>query len=242
MDTWIDAQGGVYSADRKTLLKCPNVKWYRVAEGTEQIGADAFHHCPRLEEVEFPYTLAFSYEKLFERFEDDITEEDRAAWSKYEDTHWERDDWSEQQWQDYERTWYQHFGHHKFFIAPSVWSFRQWYCTYSDEYLITDATIHAIEEGEEDEFGVVYSKDGLRLLSTTEKFSEVMDYTVRNGVISICFGSLSNRMPVWGAVLPLTVHLPESVKNIDESLTDYWFKRQGNDLIFNVETLLPHED
>lgn len=237
MTTFTDEYGGIYTADRKTLLRCPDVKWYRVAEGTELIDLDAFHHCPILEEVELPYTLKFSYDEMMERCEHDITDEDYAAWLEYEMDHYNREGWDEHQLQEYESKWYEFFAHRKFFIPPSVGHIFGWDRPYAEECFLTDATNHAIEEGEEDEYGVVYSKDGLRVLLTTQKFCSVEDYTVREGVISICCNSINNRMSVNGIALPLTIHLPKSVKNIDQELTDYWFTRQGDDLIFKVEAI-----
>jgi hypothetical protein len=35
-EVWIDGQGGVYSTDRKRLLKVPDVKRYRIEEGCEE--------------------------------------------------------------------------------------------------------------------------------------------------------------------------------------------------------------
>ena len=42
-----DEFGGIYSADRKTLLHCPNVESYRVAEGTVHLDKNAFPYYTR---------------------------------------------------------------------------------------------------------------------------------------------------------------------------------------------------
>lgn len=232
---WTDPQGGVYSADKTVLLRCPNVEWYRVAEGTRKIDADAFHHCPRLEEVEFPYTLEFGYEESMDLYEEDITEDEYEDWLDYACADLDRDKWDEARWEAYEQEWYRRFGGHKFFTPPEtgVFFFDR---PYAEEDSMNKVTMHDIDEGVEDEYGVVYSKGGQRLLGCKAKFNMVTDYTVRDGVKIICEYSL-NRLPWAGIWLPLVVHLPDSVELIDEEqLFEAGYTRHGNDLIFDHES------
>lgn len=58
-DTFTDEQGAIFSADRKRLLRAPNIKRYMIPEGTESIADDAFRGCRRLECVYVPYTCPF---------------------------------------------------------------------------------------------------------------------------------------------------------------------------------------
>ena len=53
-----DEYGGIYSADNKRLLKCPNVKRYRIAEGCEEVDEKAFVGCSLLESLYVPYTFS----------------------------------------------------------------------------------------------------------------------------------------------------------------------------------------
>lgn len=46
---WTDEFGGVYTADKKRLLRVPNVKRYRIAEGCEETDEHAFDDCKMLE-------------------------------------------------------------------------------------------------------------------------------------------------------------------------------------------------
>ena len=54
MREWIDEFGGVYTANRKRLLKAPDVKRYRIAEGCEETGEHAFDNCKVLESLYVP--------------------------------------------------------------------------------------------------------------------------------------------------------------------------------------------
>lgn len=54
MSEWIDEFGGVYTADRKRLLKVPEVKLYRIAEGCEETDEHAFDDCKELESLYVP--------------------------------------------------------------------------------------------------------------------------------------------------------------------------------------------
>ena len=53
-EAWIDELGGVYSADRKRLLKVPDVKRYQIVEGCEQTDEHAFDDCKELESLYVP--------------------------------------------------------------------------------------------------------------------------------------------------------------------------------------------
>lgn len=47
--TWTDEFGGVYTADKKRLLRVPDVKRYRIEEGCEETDEHAFDDCKELE-------------------------------------------------------------------------------------------------------------------------------------------------------------------------------------------------
>ena len=53
---FVDELGAVYSKDRKRLLKCADVKNYKVKEGTETVDRLAFVGCDELEHLYLPYT------------------------------------------------------------------------------------------------------------------------------------------------------------------------------------------
>lgn len=53
----VDEYGAVYSQDGKRLLKCADVKCYKVREGTESADKLAFIGCDQLECLYLPYTL-----------------------------------------------------------------------------------------------------------------------------------------------------------------------------------------
>ena len=46
---WTDEVGGVYTADKKRLLKVPNVKRYQIIEGCKETDEHAFDDCKALE-------------------------------------------------------------------------------------------------------------------------------------------------------------------------------------------------
>ena len=56
--TWTDKFGGVYTADKKRLLKVPDVKRYRIVEGCEETDEHAFDDCKVLEILYVPYTFS----------------------------------------------------------------------------------------------------------------------------------------------------------------------------------------
>lgn len=45
VDSWMDEYGGVYTANKKRLLRVPNVKRYRIVEGCEETDKGAFEGC-----------------------------------------------------------------------------------------------------------------------------------------------------------------------------------------------------
>ena len=52
---FVDEQGGVYSPDRKVLVRGPqDCEHYSILEGTEEIGEHAFHSCEKLVSVVMP--------------------------------------------------------------------------------------------------------------------------------------------------------------------------------------------
>ena len=230
MDSWTDEQGGVYSADRKTLLKCPNVKWYRVAEGTEHLDPHAFRDCSLLQELELPYTM----EEMGEDYwQSDISEEE------YEQKVIEKEcDWGDYPFAEdeeslrlYEKCWHDlHDGHE--FLVPLTVDVMQWSHPYAEEELETYVTAHAFEEGVKDEYGVTYSASGKRVLGANLP-DDVNEYNVRPGVVTICDMAFSR--PKWGDYYTsLTVHLPDSVKQIGYLAFPY-YRRVGNDFIFDDE-------
>ena len=60
----------------------------------------------------------------------------------------------------------------------------------SDENLSTEVTDEDIENGIKDEYGVIYSKDGKRLLSA--KHFDCETYTIKKGVKVICKEAFSD--------------------------------------------------
>lgn len=58
VDVWTDEFGGVYTADKKKVLRVPNVKRYRVAEGCERVDENAFEGCSLLEVLYVPESFS----------------------------------------------------------------------------------------------------------------------------------------------------------------------------------------
>lgn len=54
----VDEYGGVYTNDGMCLLKCPNVKRYRIAEGCEEVDKKAFDECKVLECLYIPESFS----------------------------------------------------------------------------------------------------------------------------------------------------------------------------------------
>ena len=61
-DTWTDEFGGVYTADKKRLLKVPDVIRYRIVEGCEDMDEHAFEDCKVLESLYMP--LSYTEEAI----------------------------------------------------------------------------------------------------------------------------------------------------------------------------------
>ena len=57
-DSWTDVLGGVYTADRTRLLKVPNVKRFRIAEGCDETDKHAFDDCKELECLYVPESFS----------------------------------------------------------------------------------------------------------------------------------------------------------------------------------------
>ncbi len=72
-----------------------------------------------------------------------------------------------------------------------------------EEELTTEATNEEIENGIKDEYGVVYSRDGKRLLECRN--SELREYTIKNGTRVICNGAFSWRQSLQQITLPNSV-------------------------------------
>ena len=66
MEKWTDEFGGVYTVDKKKVLRVPNVKRYKIAEGCEEVDKDAFEGCEILEGLYLPQS--FSEEAAKEAF------------------------------------------------------------------------------------------------------------------------------------------------------------------------------
>lgn len=56
-NTWTDEFGGVYTADKKKVLRVPNVKRYKIAEGCEEVDKGAFEGCEILEGLYLPQSF-----------------------------------------------------------------------------------------------------------------------------------------------------------------------------------------
>ena len=78
----------------------------------------------------------------------------------------------------------------------------------SDKTLSTEVTDEDIENGIEDEFGVIYSKDGKRLLSA--KHFDCKTYTINKGIKVICDRAF------YGCVSLQSISIPNSVTNIGD--------------------------
>ena len=223
--TFTDDCGGVYSADRKTLLRCPNVESYRVAEGTLHLHKAAFRNCCFLQEVELPWTIDQSVNYM----EDDITNEEYDdQYVGCSDLMQELEELDAEGRARYARAWHKLFDGHRFFIPFTV-IIIQWEHPYSEEVYETHCTMKALRESYIDEHGVRYSKDGKRLLCFTIDFENVIEYTIPEGVVTI-----AENYFVRSPVLPLTLHLPSTVKVINPWLLKQ-FNREGTDLILDVE-------
>ena len=57
-ETWTDEFDGVYTNDKKKVLRVPNVKRYRIAEGCEETDENAFEGCTLLEVLYVPESFS----------------------------------------------------------------------------------------------------------------------------------------------------------------------------------------
>ena len=57
-DIGADELWGKYSTNKKRLLKCSNVKRYRIAEGCKEVDEMAFEGCENLESLYLPFTMS----------------------------------------------------------------------------------------------------------------------------------------------------------------------------------------
>ena len=58
VDVWTDEFGGVYTADKKKVLRVPNVKRYKITEGCEETDEKAFEGCSLLEVLYIPESFS----------------------------------------------------------------------------------------------------------------------------------------------------------------------------------------
>lgn len=77
-----------------------------------------------------------------------------------------------------------------------------------EEVLSTEVTDEDLAEGVKDEYGVLYSKDGKRLLEGNKTLTE---YTVRKGTRVICYGAF------WNCSSLTSLTLPSSLQSIGYS-------------------------
>ena len=86
-----------------------------------------------------------------------------------------------------------------------------------EEVLSTEVTYKDLAEGVKDEYGVLYSKDGKRLLKGNV---ELKEYTVRKGTRVICDGAFGAYMDDFGFVYNsflTSLTLPSSLQSIGDS-------------------------
>lgn len=74
IDVWADENGGLYTADKKKVLRVPNVPRYRIKEGCERVDEKAFVGCDQLQSLYVPYT--FTNEAFEALMESDVTGND----------------------------------------------------------------------------------------------------------------------------------------------------------------------
>ena len=84
----------------------------------------------------------------------------------------------------------------------------------AEEVLSTEVTDEDLAEGVEDEFGVIYSKDGKRLLEGNKTLTE---YTVRKGTRVICDGAFGAICAFLGCSSLTSLTLPSSLQSIGDS-------------------------
>ena len=87
-----------------------------------------------------------------------------------------------------------------------------------EEVLSTEVTDEDLAEGVKDEYGVLYSKDGKRLLKGNKTLTE---YTVRKGTRVICDGAFGAIFAFWGCSFLTSLTLPSSLQSIGDSAFSY---------------------
>lgn len=98
-----------------------------------------------------------------------------------------------------------------------------------EEILSTEVTYDDIKNGVEDEFGVLYSKDGKRLLKCNKR-RKIKDYSIKEGTIVICNGSFQNSYL-------RQINIPDSLKIIGEYAFDNNFLLQQINIPNSVTTI-----
>ena len=83
-----------------------------------------------------------------------------------------------------------------------------------EEELSTEVTDEDIENGVEDEYGVVYSRDGKRLLGYNDVCDVLGEYIVKEGTKVICDFAFADRSDYSSGLT--NIHLPDSVTHIGE--------------------------
>ena len=87
-----------------------------------------------------------------------------------------------------------------------------------EEVLSTEVTGEDLAEGVKDEYGVLYSKDGKRLLKGNV---ELKEYTVRKGTRVICDGAFGGICAFFACSSLTSLTLPSSLQSIGDSAFSY---------------------
>ena len=87
-----------------------------------------------------------------------------------------------------------------------------------EEVLSTEVTGEDLAEGVKDEYGVLYSKDGKRLLKGNV---ELKEYTVRKGTRVICDGAFGGICASFACSSLTSLTLPSSLQSIGDSAFSY---------------------
>ncbi len=98
------------------------------------------------------------------------------------------------------------------------------------EKVDTSVTEKDIAEGVKDEFGVLYSKDGKRLLRSPRQF-KVVNYNIKDGTIIICDSAFANHLFLK------SVSIPSSVTTIGAGAFGYCSSLRNINLPDSVKTL-----
>lgn len=172
----INKDGALYSDDGRLLLKCPNVKQYRIREGCERVDEKAFVDCDQLKSLYVPYTFS---DEAFEA----LMESDETGNDIDNICHWDRP------------------------YVEEVYDVNEYW------YYETDSFI--------DDYGVMYTNEGKRLISATKPDLIGKDYFVPDEVLTICDGAFGECLDY------LVLSVPRSVKVIG----DYLFGEEGGKIL-----------